>query len=110
MERRVIPAAPSQRTCLFCERTDLNREPVWPDWISRFLFGEPEHGRLTATATGTDQIAERSWKAPELNHKARIVCPGCNGGWMNEVESSTDPILKPMLLGQAVDLEEFEQD
>lgn len=98
------------RTCLFCDRTTLNREHVWPDWISKFLFGEPKRGRFTAHRTGTDRKPlGRPFKAPELNHKAKIVCYGCNSGWMNEVESAARPILKPMLRGRAVLLNIEEQ-
>ena len=96
------------RTCLFCDRTDLSREHVWPEWVSRFLSGEPKHGRLTATAT-VGKAPVHSWPAPELNHKAKVVCSGCNHGWMSDVENACESVLKPMMLGQDVALATREQ-
>src|SRR4051812_12733185 len=90
------------RTCLFCDHTTLNREHVWPEWISKFLLGEPRKGRLQAIQITTDQAPVHSYFAPELNHKARVVCYDCNHGWMSDVETATCDILKPMMLGRSM--------
>jgi hypothetical protein len=87
-----------RRVCIFCDRTDLNREHVWPDWISRFLFAERKKGRLTATAM-LGRVPVHSWPTPDLNHKAKIVCPGCNHGWMGDVENACQALLNPMIVG-----------
>jgi hypothetical protein len=96
---------------LFCDRTDLTLEHVWPDWVSKFLFGAPERGRFTATRF---EGAKRSpvgkpFKASELNHKARVVCARCNNGWMSEVETHAKGVLRPLLRGDDTILNQYDQ-
>jgi hypothetical protein len=38
------------------------------------------------------------WRGSELNSKAKVVCAKCNNGWMSDLESSSIPILKEMIL------------
>jgi hypothetical protein len=103
------------RTCLFCDRTDLSLEHVWPDWISKLLWGQPKKGRFTAlrfTGAGREPIG-KPFKAAELNHKARIVCgrdrKGCNQEWMSQVETYAKGVLIPLLRGQSVTLDKQDQ-
>jgi hypothetical protein len=43
---------------------------------------------------GQGYLDER--KFVSLNFKARIVCVGCNNGWMSKMESEVEQILKPL--------------
>lgn len=99
------------RTCLFCDGTSLTLEHVWPDWISKHLYGQPKHGRFTARRfEGVDRHAVGdTFKASELNIKARVVCASCNNGWMSELEAVTQPVLKPLLLGDSMSLDDLAQ-
>src|SRR5688572_30048282 len=99
------------RTCLFCDETTLTREHVWPDWISKYLYGAPTKDRFRATRfDGPNRTPVGApFKASELNHKARIVCASCNSGWMSELETHAKPVLQPLLLGRSVNLDAMDQ-
>jgi hypothetical protein len=98
------------RTCLFCTSTRLTLEHVWPDWISKYLFGEPKTGRFIAMRfDGTNRTPVGTFRASELDQKARLVCATCNNGWMSEVESYAKPVLQPLLRGHSVTLGEHDQ-
>jgi hypothetical protein len=103
------------RTCLFCERTDLSLEHVWPKWISKSLFGAPQRGRFTASRfSGPDRLpVGKSFTAAEFNHQARFVCArngkGCNQTWMSQLEREAQGVLLPLLRGQNVTLDKYDQ-
>ncbi len=99
------------RTCIFCDQTSLTLEHVWPDWISKNLYGPPKKDRFTATRfDGPNRTPTgKSFKSSELNHKARLVCADCNNGWMSDVESHAKPVLLPLLRGRSVTLDADDQ-
>src|SRR5262249_22328352 len=78
-------------------------------WISEFLLGPPRKNRLQATQTGLSKQRVHSYKAPALNHKARVVCEGCNHGWMSDIESTACDVLKPMMVGRPFVLDTEQQ-
>jgi len=43
---------------------------------------------------GQEYLDER--KFISLSFKARIVCVGCNNGWMSRIESEVEEILRPL--------------
>ena len=100
-----------QRTCLFCDRTKLTLEHVWPDWVSRYLYGSPRRGRFTAVRyDGPNRTpVGKPFQAAELNHKARLVCSKCNNGWMSDAEHCAKPVLQPLLSGHTVTLNAQDQ-
>lgn len=96
--------------CIFCgQRRKLSREHVVPQWVSRVLSKDPRgwpapirgyrqdrEGNVTRTFVGS--------KVVEL--VMRRVCKVCNEGWMEQqLERPSQPILGPMLAGQAVTLD-----
>ena len=78
------------RRCVFCDRTPVTKEHVWPRWISGLL---KEYGPFTVN---TPEDAVRA--ARELDHQVRWVCGSCNGGWMSDLETTTRPLLETMIL------------
>lgn len=98
-------ASASKRTCLFCDSHDLNREHLWPEWIVNLFPRSSYTGRLT-DSTRADVI---EWKRQTITAKSRIVCAGCNGGWMSDIESITKPVLTPLILGTPMELSVLDQ-
>jgi hypothetical protein len=85
------------RKCLFCANTADSREHVLPQWLHRCISAETE-GKFPVQVgryvDGQGYLDER--KFVSLNFKAKIVCTGCNIGWMSKMESEVDQILKPL--------------
>jgi hypothetical protein len=90
------------KRCLFCPATKLSREHVWPDWVVG-LFDEHiiGPGEDVTAAMYTHRARTHTWRQRDLTHTARLVCRGCNMGWMSEIEGSARPRLRSMILGTA---------
>jgi hypothetical protein len=89
-----LPSEP--RRCVFCcdPSRPTTREHVWPDWILRLLDAELNY---------TDVQVERGGafrRSPKPDATVKHVCQSCNTGWMSVLESTVQPTLTPMILGQ----------
>lgn len=82
-----------KRACVFCGEGNLTLEHVFPNWMSK-LF-DPK----TTVTTKIECVGkvEKSYVSSIFQHKAKIVCSTCNGGWMSDIETSVESTLKPML-------------
>ncbi len=88
--------------CVFCgdDSARLTDEHVFADWISEFF---KKH--LGVHFDGVSQLVDESGRVTQypmvpFQQEVKIVCQGCNGGWMRRMEDSVQPILKPMMLGE----------
>ena len=81
--------------CLFCDKTKLTKEHLWPDWIVQMF---PKNVPYTAGRASPEMRLFHEWPTNSLKQTARIVCKQCNTGWMSEIESLASPILKPCIL------------
>ncbi|MBM0228216.1 hypothetical protein [Micromonospora sp. ATA51] len=90
--------------CRFCGATNrqITNEHIWPDWLRDYLpaVRQPGHSERWSSAAGRDR-----WRQPILTAKVRVVCDGCNNGWMSQLEEAAKPIVGPMVVGQAVELD-----
>ena len=89
--------------CVFCERPfikgdqerERSGEHAWPKWLAKALPGGggqkfKHNGPRARTSKGFDL-------------QAKIVCRGCNHGWMEEtIEDAAKPHLWPAIQGAAV--------
>jgi hypothetical protein len=73
---------------------------VWPDWLSRFLIDTP--GPWVSDDGGGNR---RSYTAPMFQREVNRVCGECNSGWMSDLETDAQPLLRWMILGRATVLE-----
>jgi hypothetical protein len=92
--------------CIFCkQRRKMSREHVIPLWVSKVLSEDPRGWPTPIRGYRHDRDGNVTWtftgsKAVEL--VMRRVCKVCNEGWMErELERPLQPILGPMLRGQA---------
>lgn len=84
------------RTCLFCGGSPTTNEHVLPLWLRNMIAGPGE----IPHEWGSYKTGEKhQWKAKQSEFKANVVCAPCNSGWMNDLETATQPHLKPMLRG-----------
>ncbi|MFO0699749.1 MAG: hypothetical protein U0236_11005 [Nitrospira sp.] len=97
-----------KKICIFCARRADSDEDVIPKWIPRLLRKqERERVPMRTTRFGHephDQLAGESIQ------KVGSVCSQCNNGWMSRLEEDVKPILKPMMLGNAVTLTAKQQE
>jgi hypothetical protein len=95
--------------CIFCGRTPVTREHLWPDWLQRDLeIREPFEIRIEQEHDGVETRDIR-FEAPPFNQTVRAVCAECNNGWMSEMEAAAKPILWPLIHAEGRRLDAAEQ-
>lgn len=93
------------RRCLFCGGTANSKEHVWPAWLLALLSdGERSHVFHVSTVN-----PDRNWEGAPAALTVRGVCKVCNNGWMSELETLTQPIVTPLILGESATLDIEEQ-
>lgn len=84
------------RECAFCPNVANTREHVWSDWINGLL-----PGRKRFNIRNNKREIVKTWSAPELNWKRKVVCDSCNGGWMSRLENDhAKPSLSDLIIGK----------
>lgn len=91
--------------CIFCqEEKVLTLEHVLPNWLSTLY---PKNTMFTNQFTGG---TNKLWPSKIFQHKAKIVCAGCNNGWMSDLEAKTQPIIKSMVRLEKMVIDKNAQD
>jgi hypothetical protein len=96
-------AAPPKK-CIFCVNAAMSNEHVWGRWISRYVKEEMKkhhfhaeriHGPGEPTTQSTTLHA-----GPPLRGKVKVVCKGCNSGWLSIIQETAKPILISLIQGK----------
>lgn len=95
-----------ERRCIFCGGAIPQGAPpehVLPKWFGKFrpkgaLFRHTERPEIRGDLENPPRVPEFSSKQFELT--ADTVCPGCNHGWMSDLENETAPPLTRMIAGE----------
>jgi hypothetical protein len=104
--------------CIFCSRTDLDREHVWPTWSHEFVRkgrqsgytiqsfqSSPSHPRIR----GETAFKQRHGDVTTM--KLKVVCKKhCNNGWMSRLETHAKPFLVPLMTGRPIILNKYNQE
>ena len=91
--------------CLFCqEEKTLTLEHVLPNWLSTLY---PQNTMVINEFTGG---SNKIWPSKIFQHKAKVVCASCNNGWMSDLESKTEPIIKRMIKLERMLMDKNTQD
>ena len=90
-----------QRGCWWCGTgsSPLTLEHIIPVWMADVLEGT---GRLDHAYTDPDDESgdpTRTWHAMKPDFKAKVVCGGCNNGWMSSLETNAKKRLPPLVHG-----------
>ena len=90
---------------MWCHRSPVSPEHVWPKWLRRALPdpGSPSHVR------SREGMTELVHQAPPFTTKVRRVCRTCNTGWMSQLEEEVKPIALPLIQGQTRQLDAQQQ-
>jgi hypothetical protein len=86
------------KQCLFCQRTKLTKEHLFPDWIvERFAERTRDRsGHFNASFSHWAGNIER-WKQPTIMHKKALMCSRCNNVTIGSVEHVVKPVLVPLI-------------
>jgi hypothetical protein len=90
--------------CRFCGATNrqITNEHVWPDWLRNYL---PTFTGLTDIERYSPGTKRQRLPQPFLTTTVRAFCDSCNSGWMADIEAAAEPIVGPMVIGLAMDLD-----
>lgn len=76
-----------------------------PDWLRRLLPSGDEAVHFRQIGKGERQ----EWTRKPFQEKSRIVCDGCNRGWMSDLEHKAAPILSPPIRHKVCQFDPGEQ-
>jgi len=101
--------------CIFCGRGNLSKEHFWPEWAAPLLkttSDEAEYREVKASFSGK-AVRGKGTLVSRPGHittkKIRVVCRKCNSEWMGAIETATQSIAIPLILGNATTLDEDAQ-
>ena len=99
---------PPARLCIFCGKGNLSGEHVWPAWMGRHLDTKSPGGdslemRFTSANPRAPRVVvhSRARQSGPTTKKVRVVCRDCNNGWMSRLEADVQPIILPLMRGDA---------
>lgn len=78
---------------MFCGGIANDREHLLPEWLQKILPSD-EPVVHTREVGGVEMPP---WIKKPFREKAKIVCQGCNQGWMSDLENATKPLLAPAI-------------
>ena len=106
----------NRKRCIFCGGFGLSKEHVWSKWTYALVPNKPtdthRRGHYVSSRANPRIIERREIKAYQGNVntiRLRVVCKGCNNGWMSRLDSAVKPILSPLILGVSTMLNERSQ-
>lgn len=94
--------------CIFCGRSDLNREHVWPKWAHEFIRHSRRH---QAYVQRPKKGKPHEQQADIITLTLKVVCKKhCNAGWMNSLENRVKRILTPLMTDGPIFLDKYNQE
>src|SRR5258708_35950658 len=98
VQRRTKPGAQPQGKCIFCSKTGLTKEHLWPVWATPLLGNsraEKHTEQLFTTQNPVQTGLPRTKAKPGhlRTNKLRVVCGGCNSAWMRALECAVQRML-----------------
>jgi len=108
---------PVPRRCIFCLARKLTREHVFADWLRTIFPRSADSSHTRGQMTWGMSINGRRYGMPVRSihqghsgsRKVKVVCGGCNHGWMSRMETRTRPVLMRLIQGQTHRLSTFDQ-
>jgi hypothetical protein len=86
--------------CFFCGPTlnPLTEEHVWPQWVSRLLFGKYDSTHFVNVRSTGDNTTGL-WKSRNIEVTTKTVCDKCNNVWLSRFENNEiKPIATPLIV------------
>jgi hypothetical protein len=90
------------RQCTFCANPARSREDIYPVWLLEKIGNV---GPFLHKMVGVPDV-----EMDTPVRKAKVVCGGCNNGWMSNLEIETKPIMSPLIADLSISLSERDQN
>lgn len=87
------------RACVFCAAAPTTKEDLFPKWIGRYLGRQRTVSRFGSGGSSGRTAIYHTFTGMSYAAKAKVVCQGCNGGWMKGLEDAVAPTMKRMFDG-----------
>lgn len=101
----IAQGAAPRRRCVFCGSRDkkISNEHIIGDrWSDVFSETRVKHRRFgwKLDNDGTPSAPwDQAWRSTDgLDFKVNAVCRDCNSGWMADLDTAVDPLLRPMVM------------
>ena len=87
--------------CVFCDRSPVTNEHVFPRWLDRYLTsGERQQLEQTRYGQGGFDTTRAS---RGLDFRVKKVCAACNNGWMSQLERDSMGALDSLIRDTAIE-------
>jgi hypothetical protein len=82
-----------KRHCIFCGNLADSREHLLPEWLQEVLPSDKPVMHFWEMGG----IKRKPWEKKPFREKSKMVCEGCNTGWMSRLEDMAKPVLAPAI-------------
>jgi len=87
--------------CIFCGASPTTQEHVFSQWTQKYML--PRRAGKAASYIAVeyaDKVESANLKmAGELRDwQIKCVCASCNNGWMSQLDTAAEPVMKPLIL------------
>lgn len=91
-----------QKTCIYCGKSPLTKEHIWPEWLKRYIpRAQPSHRRQFSLVHPTHIEPTVGNHAGDIQTvHVKIVCENCNSGWMSRLQNNAKPVVLKLAQGQ----------
>jgi len=81
------------KTCIFCgQKGKKSKEHLWPVWMHEYLGKEGDGNNIRESTSFKNREHIGGSKLERQGYlfttKFRVVCRGCNNGWMSKLEET----------------------
>src|SRR6185436_8885854 len=85
------------KQCLFCDKTKLTREHLFPDWLVELYKTWPSApGQYKAVMHKWDGAIDR-WEQPTITQRKQLMCGPCNNVTIGSIEHEVKRVLIPLI-------------
>jgi hypothetical protein len=116
-KRRLKRPPTTPKKCIFCSRTGLSEEHIWPVWSHEFVPKSGSNLYTKKLQIAANQSAEKQdvsltqHNGDITSMRVKVVCKThCNNGWMSRLEQRAKPILVPLITGAPIVLSHPNQE
>jgi hypothetical protein len=85
---------------------DISREHVFAQWIRKlFVIDEQRILYKRGFQERGEQMSPEEWEDIPFNLRVKDLCKPCNNEWCGRIEDEAEPVMTPMIRGEAVHLD-----
>jgi hypothetical protein len=89
--------------CIFCGASPTTNEHIFSRWTHKYMLSrKPQKSKSYVAVEHIDRVVGTNLKmaGPIRDWQVKCVCSRCNNGWMSQLDTAAEPLMKPLILGQ----------